>query len=372
MELKLKVLHLSSEKTWRGGEQQIAYLIDELNAMGIVNLVAARADSAFEKYCTSKSIAVKVFPFKNSFDFSTALGIKDLCKKEKIDIIHMHSSKSHGIGVLSAVLGNRVPLILSRRVDFVPKQNMLTRWKYNHSAIKRIVGVSDKITSIMKHYVKDPSLCVTVHSGVDLHKFNQQRTENSLRKEFGIDDRTLLIGNTSALEAHKDYFTFIETIKKLVDDGISLQALIIGEGSLKAQLQEFVKEKALTQKVIFTGFRKDITRILPDLDVFLMTSNEEGLGTSVLDAFLAKVPVVATAAGGIPEMVIHEQTGMLAPVADAGALADHIKRIYSDGALRKAIVNGASSKVASSFSKEMTAKKTLAVYREVLGTLQSD
>lgn len=370
MELKLKVLHLSSEKTWRGGEQQIAYLIDELNAMGIENLVAARTDSAFEKYCTSKSINVKVFPFKNSFDLSTALAIKDLCKKEKVDIIHMHSSKSHGIGVLSAVLGNTVPLILSRRVDFVPKQNMLTRWKYNHSAIKRIVGVSDKITSIMKHYVKDPSLCVTVHSGVDLNKFNhQQRTENSLRKEFGIDSRTLLIGNTSALEAHKDYFTFIETIKKLADDGVPLQALIIGEGSLKTQLQEFVREKELTDKVIFTGFRKDITRILPDLDVFLMTSNEEGLGTSVLDAFLAKVPVVATAAGGIPEMVIHEQTGMLAPIGDSGALAGHIKRIFSDDALRRAVVNGASQKVASGFSKEMTAKKTLAVYRDVLGTL---
>lgn len=370
MELKLKVLHLSSEKTWRGGEQQIAYLIDELNAMGIENLVAARTDSAFEKYCMSKSINVKVFPFKNSFDLGTALGIKDLCKKEKIDIIHMHSSKSHGIGVLSAVLGNKVPLILSRRVDFVPKQNLLTRWKYNHGAIKRIVGVSDKITSIMKHYVKDPSLCVTVHSGVDLNKFNkEQRIENSLRKEFGIDDRTLLIGNTSALEAHKDYFTFIETIKKLVDDGVSLQALIIGEGSLKTQLQAFAGEKGLTNKVIFTGFRKDITRILPDLDVFLMTSNEEGLGTSVLDAFLAKVPVVATAAGGIPEMVLHEQTGMLAPIADATTLAGHVKRISNDDALRKSVVNGASNKVASSFSKEMTAKKTLAVYREVLGTL---
>ena len=66
MTLKLKVLHLSSEKTWRGGEQQIAYLIDELNAMGIENLVAARTDSAFEKYCTSKAIPAKVFPTQSS------------------------------------------------------------------------------------------------------------------------------------------------------------------------------------------------------------------------------------------------------------------------------------------------------------------
>lgn len=68
-------------------------------------------------------------------------------------------------------------------------------------------------------------------------------------------------------------------------------------------------------------------------------------------------------------MVIHEQTGMLAPIGDSGALAGHIKRIFSDDALRRAVVNGASQKVASGFSKEMTAKKTLAVYRDVLGTL---
>jgi L-malate glycosyltransferase len=368
MKLKLKILHLSSEKTWRGGEQQIAYLIDELNAMDVENLVAARAGSAFEKHCQSNAIKMTAFPFKNSFDVTTALGIKHLCTTEQIDLIHLHSAKSHAIGVLSAMLGNKKPLILSRRVDFVPKRNMLTRLKYNHNAIKRIVGVSDKITSIMKNYVKNPSLCITVHSGVDLEKFGNRPAENSLRKEFNIAGQTMLIGNTSALEGHKDYFTFIETIKKLAEAGIPVKAFIIGDGSQKERLQEFVKQKELTAHVIFTGFRKDIIRILPDLDLFLMTSNEEGLGTSVLDAFLAKVPVVATKAGGIPEMVIHEKTGMLAPVGDAGTLADHIKRVFHDNTLRDRIIGGASEKV-SEFSKELTAKKTLAVYREVLAAL---
>ena len=105
--------------------------------------------------------------------------------------------------------------------------------------------------------------------------------------------------------------------------------------------------------------------MLPCLDVFLMTSNEEGLGTSVLDAFLAKVVVVATAAGGIPEMVIHQESGLLAPVGDAEKLADHIGELISNTSLREQLVRGALQKV-SGFSKEKTAQQTLDHYREVL------
>lgn len=98
-----------------------------------------------------------------------------------------------------------------------------------------------------------------------------------------------------------------------------------------------------------------------------MTSNEEGLGTSVLDAFLAGPAVVATAAGGIPEMVIHERTGLLAPVGDATALAIQIERLIKNGELKKQVVSGAAEKV-KHFSKEATASKTFAIYQEVLAT----
>lgn len=362
----MKVLHLSSEKGWRGGEQQIAYLIAELSKLGVKNYVAARKGSAFETYCINHDIIVFPLPFKNSLDLQTALAVKTISHEYRIELIHMHSSKSHGIGVLSAVFGNKIPLVLSRRVDFVPNQNWFTKWKYDHPSIKRVLCVSGKINEIMHRYLRRPEKSVTVHSGVDLSKFNRSGSiRNKLRDEFSIQDHHWIIGNSSALEAHKDYFTFIKTIEILQKKNIPIHAFIIGTGSLENALKTYVEQLSLQQHITFTGFRNDIHEILPSLDIFLMTSNEEGLGTSVLDAFLAGPAVVATAAGGIPEMVIHERTGLLAPVGDATALAMQIERLIKNGELKNRIVSGAAEKV-KDFSKESTASKTFAIYQEVL------
>jgi L-malate glycosyltransferase len=174
----------------------------------------------------------------------------------------------------------------------------------------------------------------------------------------------LLIGNTSALEDHKDYFTFIDTVA-LLKNGIDFKAFVIGDGSLTDELKKYASEKGVSAHIIFTGFRKDILKVLPALDIFLMTSKEEGLGTSILDAFAANVPVVATRAGGIPEMVLHEETGLLANIGDAKTLSDHIVSISSNASLRLTLINGATLKL-DEFSKEKTAALTLAHYQEIL------
>jgi glycosyltransferase involved in cell wall biosynthesis len=363
---KINVLHLSSEKTWRGGEQQIAYLVSELEKMDVQNFVAVRKNSVFENHCNKKNIRHVSLPFKNSADIRTAFQIKKICTQHAIDLVHMHSSKSHGIGILSSLLGNKRPLILSRRVDFVPKKSWFTKWKYNHQSIKKILCVSDKINSIMRSYVARPDLCVTVHSGVDMNKFIPP-AENILRKTYGLPSDVILIGNTSALEDHKDYFTFVNTIEELVRKKLPIRAFIVGRGSLEESLKIYVQRKSLSDFIFFTGFRDDINQVLPSLDIFLMTSKEEGLGTSILDAFLAGVPVVSTRAGGIPEMVIHEQTGMLAPIGDAQTLAAHIARIVSDTRFKNSLMEGAKQKV-QEFSKERTAEKTLMLYQEVLAS----
>lgn len=360
----MKVLHLSSEKGWRGGEQQIAYLLDELAKADVENFVLARRSSEFEQYCEKKNIPVTGVAFKSSVDIRTAKAVKTACLQNKIDLVHMHSSKSHSLGVLSAVLGNSVPLILSRRVDFVPKDNWVTRWKYNHPAIKKILCVSRKIESIMREYVADPAKCVTVYSGIDLNRFDVNHGR-ILRTEFNLPEDRIIIGNSSALEDHKDYKTFIHTIDILIKKNLPVNGFIMGSGSVENELRELVKKLSLDGHVIFTGYRRDIKDILPGLDIFLMTSTEEGLGTSVLDAFAAGVPVVATAAGGIPEMVQHEKTGLLAPVRDAVKLAENVERLINDGELKTLISQGA-LRLVQTFSKETTAEKTLAHYMDVL------
>ncbi len=361
----MKVLHLSSERTWRGGEQQIAYLLEELTNRHVENVVLARKESAFEKYCQEKNIPVYGLSFRNAIDIGTAKAIKTVCSQHGIDIVHMHSAKSHSLGVLSAAMGNPTPLVLSRRVIFPPGRSWFTRWKYNHRSIRKVICVSDKIKSIMQDYLNEPGKCVTVHSGIDTNKFANSTKHGKLRKELNIPAGIFLVGNTSALEAEKDYPTFIRTIESLAKGNHPVAGVIMGSGSLEGELKKLVGELSLTDRVIFTGHRKDVVEVLADLDCFLMTSTQEGLGTSILDAFAARIPVVATKAGGIPEMVHHEQTGLLGPIGDAPALASNISRLISEPSLRNSLVANAHHTL-HEFSKEQMAEKTLAIYREVL------
>ncbi len=362
----MNILHLSSERGWRGGEQQIAYLIEESTDMGVNCHVISRKGSKFEEFCISKKITNQPASFKNQFDLTSASAIKRYCKEHKIDLIHAHSSHSHALAVLSSVMGNRTPVILSRRVDFLPKNKWLTRFKYEHHSIKKIICVSHAIEDILITYGLQKKLLCTVHSGVDLARFKDLERSNLLRKELNITPDEVLVGNISALADHKDYPTFLHTAKSLQSQS-NIKFVIIGSGELEDDLKALAKQLNL-DNVLFTGFRNDVPHIFKDLDIFLMTSKTEGLGTTVLDAFANNIPVVATDAGGISEMVRNRTTGVLCEIGDSEALAKGVLEVSTNEVFKNLIVENASRSL-EAFKKEKTAQRTVSIYNDVLATL---
>lgn len=360
----MKILHLSSEKSWRGGEQQMAYLIQELKVLGIDSAVAARSGSEFEKWCLNNNIPLISIPFKNDFDLSSAFKIKAYCKKHNFDFIHMHSSRSHSLAVLATTIGNTVPLILARRVDFPLKKNFFSKKKYNHSAIKKIICVSDKIKELVIKATHQPEKCITVYDGVDLHRFDGLGAKGTIRKELGIADDYKLIGNIAAIAPHKDYFTFLDTVK-ILSTKIKAKYLIAGEGPLREEIEKRIVELNLQNDVYVLGFRKDVENVFADLDILLYTSKEEGLGSTLLDAMAYGLPIVAAEGGGIPEIVKNEFNGLTAPVQDSQKLSEHVIRMINDNALRDKLVNKAKEFV-KGFSKQAMAQQTLEVYKQNL------
>lgn len=361
----MKVLHLSSEKSWRGGEQQIAYLIEQSREHGVISMVACRAGSAFESYCIKNSILYFSLPFSSSLDISTAYQVAKICRHHQIDLIHMHSGKSHMIGVMSHYFNNSPMLILSRRVDFPVRNSTISKWKYNHPSIKKIICVSNAIEEILRSSLKKPEICSTIHSGIDLNRFRNIVESKNLKLEFGVANNHWLVGNTSALADHKDYFTFVDVAKLADAQKLPITFIIIGDGPQNKPIQQYIKKNKLNHRIILTGFKKDIPNLLPSLDLFLMTSKTEGLGTSILDAFACKVPVVATAAGGIPEMVIHEKTGLLSPVGNAANLLKNIQLILNSPAFTEKIKENAFQLLTNKFTKEKMAQNTYMIYQEI-------
>lgn len=367
----MRVLHLSSERTWRGGEQQIAYLIKESTIHGIENHVATKRGSAFSAYCRENNLDFIELGFKNELDIFTASEIKKYCKEQKIDLLHIHSSHSHAMAVWSSVLGNKIPFILSRKVDFPIKKNWLSKWKFNHKSITGIICVSDAIRNILNNDLRNKSLCSVVHDGISLDRFHFKKGLHVLRKEYSIPDDVKIVANISALAPHKHHFTFIDTAEKVLKENLNFRFFIVGEGKLKEELESYVSEKKLTDYITLTGFRNDIPDIITDLDLFLMTSETEGLGSTLLDAAVNRIPIVSTDAGGIPEFVEHGYNGLLAGIYDSKALAKHVLTLSTDSILQDTFTQNGYQKILKGFTKEVMTKKTIEIYEQILSKNRS-
>lgn len=362
----ISVLHVATARSWRGGEQQLAYLTSELVKKKIRQYVLCTVGSPMEIYCQENGIPFFTSPKRSSVDISYAKKIKDICKSNAISLVHAHDSHAHTFSVIAALFGNKSNIIVSRRVDFEISPGPFSKYKYNHPSVKRILCVSEKIKQVIAGAVSDPSKLVTVHSGIDFSRFVNKKNTHRLHREFNLPEKARIIGNVAALAPHKDYGTFIKTAALLKDPLPDTYFVIIGEGDERNKIEKLIKENDLNDRIILTGFRTDIADILPELDLLLITSETEGLGTAILDAFACKIPVVATAAGGIPEIVIHEKTGLLAAVGDAVALASQVLRLLNNPDLKKNMVEGASVHL-NDFTKETTATKTVAEYLFVTG-----
>jgi glycosyltransferase involved in cell wall biosynthesis len=251
-------------------------------------------------------------------------------------------------------------------VDFPVSSNPFSRWKYNHPAVSRILCVSEEIKRITKPAIRNTSVLEVVHSGIDLERYARPVEQAfDLRRELGLDPNTPLVGNLSALADHKDYPTWIRTARRLSRLDPNMRFIIAGTGPDEQLIRDQILQAGLQDTVFLLGFRKDVERLMQSLDLFLITSKTEGLGTIVLEALAAGVPVVATRAGGIPEMIIDGETGLLAPIGDDNTLAQSVLRIFTDTALRETLVAGGRKKAAT-FSFRNTAAKTLQAYRAVL------
>lgn len=361
------ILHVSTALSWRGGEQQIAYLIQELlQYQNLQQHILCAKDSAMQHYCQQQNLPHTVCKKISSFNPIFAYALHQLSKKAAC-IVHLHDAHAHNLAVLAALLfNNKATWVLSRKVDFKINNNFFSRYKYNHKNIAKILCVSKKIKKILEPAINQKKKLCVIYDGIDTNKFKPENKNNNLLKnQYNIPIKQILIGNVAALAPHKCYFTFIDTAKVLIENKLNAIFFIIGEGNERHAIEKYIEKINLQKHIILTGFRKDIPLILPELDYFLCTSSTEGLGSSILDAFACQVPVVATNAGGIPEIVIHNKTGLLSPVYAHQSLANNILYLINNKHIKQKIVQNAATFV-QQFDKKFTAQQTYKCYQQVL------
>ena len=359
----LTVLHIDTEREWRGGERQALWLARALQRMGHRSLVAAREGEPLAR--RAREVGLEVVPCDpfGEADPLAALRLRRLIRRRRVDLVHAHTGHAVGLGALATV-GSRTPMVLTRRVDFRLRANAGSRWKYGRAAA--IIAISRAVRSALVASGIPERRIEIVPSGVDLARTLEAAPPATLRT-LGVPEGAPLVVMVGALVPHKDPATFVRAVDTARQQIPELRALLVGEGVLRPMLEALIEELGLGSKLTLTGYRQDADSLLAAADVFVLSSEEEGLGTVLLDALAAGVPVAATSGGGIPEIIEHDRSGLLVAPHDHEGLGGNIVRLLSDEQLRRRVVDGGRVRVRQ-FSVEATARRTLEVYRRVLAT----
>ncbi len=316
----MKVLHIDEQDGWRGGEQQASWLMQGLAHAGHTVYVAGRPNGKFlgdaHKGVKLHRIAL---PLRNEFDFFSAWKLSRIVRKEAIDIIHAHTSHAHSLAVWTRLFAGRGKVVVSRRVSFAPKKNMLNRWKYQQP--DKIIAVSHHVGRVLLDYGLSPEQVTVVHSSVDPKRLE---TAPLARQAIGVPEEGPLLLNAGALVGHKDHANLLAAMPAIVQAFPALHLMIAGEGELRAAIEAQIMDLGLQSHVTLLGHRTDVPALIRTADLYVSSSWSEGLGTSILESLTCQTPVVATQAGGADEMVIPEKTGYLVPCRDADALAQAV------------------------------------------------
>jgi len=206
---------------------------------------------------------------------------------------------------------------------------------------------------------------VVIHNGLPLHTKEEARSpDEALRAELGIGAGEPVVGMVANLNREvKGVRYFIEAIPLILRNVPQTRFLLLGDGRLKPQLEARVRELGVGDRVIFAGFREDIGRFYPLMDISTLTSLSEGLSISILESMSFGLPVVATWVGGNPELVRHEETGFLVPPQNPPAFAEAVGNLLRDPS-RCRIMGSKAREVVRSFAIESVADRYSALYRE--------
>lgn len=357
----MRILHIDTERGWRGGERQVLWLAGELARRGHTILLAARPGEPLALRASQKDI--DVVPCVPAFeaDPRAVLQLRRLVRRSRVDLVHAHTGHAAGLGALVTV-GTNVPLVIARRVDFPLRHNAATRWKYGRADV--MLAVSGAVSRILAAGGVDASRVVVVPDGTDVHRTIAPASAATL-KSLGIEPGRPLAVQVAQLVGHKDPLTFVRAIAAAREHVPDIQALLVGDGPLRADVVQVIAALALGNTVHLAGYRTDADTLLAAADVAVLSSREEGMGSVLLDALLLGKAIAATRAGGIPEVVEHEHSGLLAPISDPAALGANITRLLTDRALASRL--GAAGRVrVDDFSVERMTDRTIAVYERVM------
>ena len=357
-------LHIDTARSWRGGQNQVLVTVLGLRALGHRATLVAHPDGELRRRAAEGLDLVPLAP-GHELDLKAAWKLSRVVQRLSPDVVHAHDP--HGVAMASMALSmlTRSPtpaLVAARRVDFRLKRNSFSRWKYRQ--VDLFIASSNAIRDLLMADGVAAANVVTVYEGIDVGRIARLAPVN-VRAQFFLPHNAPVVGNVAALVPHKGQRHLIEAMPMVLAQVPDARLVVLGEGPLRQQLEHRVKQLHLERHVVLPGFRDDVLACIKGFDLFVLSSETEGLGTSLLDAMAAGKACIGTRAGGIPEAVADGETGLIVPTHDPTALSHAIVRLLQDEPLRQRMGEAGRVRAAEHFSVEKMVEATLAAYGRI-------
>jgi glycosyltransferase involved in cell wall biosynthesis len=359
-------LHIDTARTWRGGQNQVLLTVMGLRAAGDRTLLVAHPDGALRQRAAEGLDFVPLAP-SHELDLKAGWRLSRVLNRTRPDVVHAHDPHAIAMAALGISMSSvqpSPPLVASRRVDFHLKKHSFSQWK--HRQVAMFMAASDAIASILRADGIPPARIVTVYEGIDVERI-ARIPPASVHAEFWLPTHAPVVVNIGALVPHKGQRHLIDAAAGVVRQVPDARFVIFGEGPLRDTLEHQIRQLHLERHVLLGGFRTDVIALLKGADLFVMSSETEGLGTSVLDAMACGKAVVGTRAGGIPEVVEEGLTGCLVPPEAPEPLAAAIVTLLRDPGRRAAMGAAGLARVRERFTVDRMVSDTRRVYAQICG-----
>ena len=365
-----RVLHLVSSGGLYGAEQVILNLARNERLITFIGALynVHRPNLDVIEEAEKRGLNTVVFHSRGRIDLTTVFRIIRFLRQHQIDILHTHGYKSDIVGFLATLFG-RAKWVATNHV-WHPLSTKLRLYESVDAFVlrfaTRVVAVSREIRQDLISTSIRPAYIRVIHNGIDIDRFRQFRSTKTLKATLGIRDDDVVVTIIGRLSPEKGHKTFLEAAKQISANRNHVKFLIVGDGPMGDELRAEVARLNLEDHVVFTGFRKDMPDVYGLSDMMVNASTIEGLPMTILEAMASNVPVIATPAGGTPDVIKDGETGLLFDADDVDALKTKIESLIGDPSRRRRLAAAAYEFVATNHSLEGMCDAYGRVYGEFL------
>ncbi|XZE54233.1 glycosyltransferase [Planctomycetaceae bacterium SH139] len=358
-----------------GGAEVLASQFAE-RSTGVVRTVFACLDDLGElgQRLRDGGAEIEVFARRPGFDFGLTRQLARYFARHRVDVIHAHQYAPFFYSSLARLPGRNPPLIFTEHGRSFPDYRRPKRVFANRFLLgsrDRVIAVGDQVReALIANEGFSPNRVEVIQNGVPVRDYaSSPGGRANAREKLGLVDSAFVIVQVARLNALKDHRTAVATMEHLVKTHPNARLLLVGEGEERPGIEAAIAQAGLSKAITLYGSRSDVKTFFHAADAFMLTSVSEGIPLTLVEAMAAGIACVATNVGGIPDVIEHEASGLLAQAGDALALSRHLARLADDTKLRSMLADQGQQRAIEVFSDDAMHQQYQQLYLELSGRI---